>query len=141
MKITKNSKPGRLLRSLQVLVLALLLLAFFFVHRSTIPSASSATTISSNTQVTTEKAQARTMGYTKTVIKEGNGQRPEKGMYVTVHCTGYGKNRDMSQKFWSTKDPGQQPFTFRVGMGEVGIHCWRQFKTNETCSYIIYIFR
>ena len=59
------------------------------------------------------------MGYTKTITKEGNGQKPEKGQYVTVHCTGYGKNRDMNVKFWSTKDPGQQPFTFRVGMGEV----------------------
>jgi len=61
--------------------------------------------------------------YEKTVIKEGNGQKPDKGQYVTVHCTGYGKNRDMSQKFWSTKDPGQEPFTFRVGMGEV-IKAW-----------------
>lgn len=26
---------------------------------------------------------------------------------MTVHCTGYGKNRDLSLKFWSTKDPGQ----------------------------------
>lgn len=30
-----------------------------------------------------------------------------------------GKNRDLSQKFWSTKDPGQKPFTFNVGMGTV----------------------
>lgn len=36
-----------------------------------------------------------------------------------VHCTGYGKNRDLSEKFWSTKDPGQQPFTFSVGLGQV----------------------
>ena len=46
---------------------------------------------------------------------------PRPGQYVTVHCTGYGKNKDMNLKFWSTKDPGQQPFTFRVGMGEVGL--------------------
>jgi len=38
---------------------------------------------------------------------------------VTVHCTGYGKNGDLSLKFWSTKDPGQQPFTFSLGMGKV----------------------
>jgi len=37
---------------------------------------------------------------------------------VTVHCTGYGKNRDLTQKFWSTKDPGQEPFTFAVGLGQ-----------------------
>lgn len=30
-----------------------------------------------------------------------------RGQRVTVHCTGYGKNGDLSQKFWSTKDPGQ----------------------------------
>jgi peptidylprolyl isomerase len=59
------------------------------------------------------------MGFTKTLIREGNGQLPKKGQSVTVHCTGYGKNRDMNSKFWSTKDPGQEPFTFRVGMGEV----------------------
>jgi hypothetical protein len=63
--------------------------------------------------------QKNKMGFTKTVIKEGNGEKPARGQYVTVHCTGYGKNRDMSQKFWSTKDPGQEPFTFRVGFGEV----------------------
>ncbi|CAN0437504.1 unnamed protein product, partial [Ectocarpus sp. 12 AP-2014] len=34
-------------------------------------------------------------------------QKPKKGQKVTVHCTGYGKNRDLSQKFWSTKDAGQ----------------------------------
>ena len=59
------------------------------------------------------------MGFTKTVIKEGNGVKPKKGQAVTVHCTGYGKNRDLNTKFWSTKDPGQEPFTFSVGMGEV----------------------
>ena len=48
-----------------------------------------------------------------------NGQLPQKGQNVTVHCTGYGKDGDLSAKFWSTKDPGQEPFTFRVGMGQV----------------------
>ena len=36
-----------------------------------------------------------------------------------MHCTGFGKNRDLNVKFWSTKDPGQEPFTFAVGMGQV----------------------
>ena len=35
------------------------------------------------------------MGFTKTVIKEGNGQKPKRGQSVTVHCTGYGKNKDL----------------------------------------------
>ena len=58
------------------------------------------------------------MGFTKQIIRAGNGVKPQRGQNVTVHCTGFGKNRDLSQKFWSTKDPGQQPFTFRVGLGE-----------------------
>ncbi|KAL7482717.1 hypothetical protein ACHAW6_008373 [Cyclotella cf. meneghiniana] len=63
------------------------------------------------------------MGVTKTLIKAGSGQLPRKGQQVTVHCTGYWKNHDLSQKFWSTKDQGQKPFTFAVGMGQV-IKAW-----------------
>lgn len=59
------------------------------------------------------------MGFTKTLIRAGNGVKPSRGQNVTVHCTGFGKNRDLSQKFWSTKDPGQEPFTFAVGLGQV----------------------
>jgi hypothetical protein len=58
------------------------------------------------------------MGFTKTLLKAGNGVKPTRGQNVTVHCTGYGKNRDLTQKFWSTKDAGQQPFTFAVGLGQ-----------------------
>lgn len=58
------------------------------------------------------------MGFTKEILRPGNGQTPQRGQNVTVHCTGYGKNRDLSQKFWSTKDPGQKPFTFAVGLGQ-----------------------
>ncbi|ETV64658.1 peptidyl-prolyl isomerase FKBP12 [Aphanomyces astaci] len=59
------------------------------------------------------------MGVTKEILTEGNGQKPAKGAQVTVHCTGYGKDRDLSKKFWSTKDAGQQPFAFQVGLGQV----------------------
>lgn len=53
------------------------------------------------------------MGYTKEILKQGDPSRgPTKNKQVTVHCTGYGKNGDMSQKFWSTKDPGQSGFSF-----------------------------
>lgn len=77
------------------------------------------TTVSAKQLPLSVKATAATekMGFTKTVIRPGNGQKPRRGQEVTVHCTGYGKNRDLSQKFWSTKDPGQQPFTFAVGTG------------------------
>ncbi|MFS7947280.1 putative peptidylprolyl isomerase [Helianthus anomalus] len=59
------------------------------------------------------------MGVEKELIRAGNGPKPVKGQNVTVHCTGYGKNGDLSQKFWSTKDEGQQPFTFKLGLGQV----------------------
>jgi peptidylprolyl isomerase len=72
-----------------------------------------------NTLNHTYHSTSTIMGFDKTLIKEGNGQKPQRGQTVTVHCTGYGKNRDLSLKFWSTKDPGQEPFTFQVGMGNV----------------------
>lgn len=59
------------------------------------------------------------MGFEKTILREGTGAQVPKGKSVTVHCTGFGKNNDLSQKFWSTKDPGQQPFTFNIGRGQV----------------------
>nr|UGV95573.1 peptidyl-prolyl cis-trans isomerase FKBP12 [Polytrichastrum alpinum] len=59
------------------------------------------------------------MGFEKEIIRAGNGIKPARGKTVTVHCTGFGKNRDLSQKFWSTKDPGQQPFQFKIGLGTV----------------------
>ena len=40
------------------------------------------------------------MGVTKEVLKAGNGSKPSAGQQVTVHCTGYGKNQDLSKKFW-----------------------------------------
>ena len=59
------------------------------------------------------------MGFTKTVLQNGSGSYPKVGDTVTVHCTGYGKGGDLDKKFWSTKDPGQTPFTFQVGLGQV----------------------
>ncbi|CAI5741831.1 unnamed protein product [Peronospora destructor] len=59
------------------------------------------------------------MGVTKEILSTGNGPMPTKGASVTVHCTGYGKNRDLQLKFWSTKDPGQTPFTFNIGLQQV----------------------
>eukprot|EP00286_Rhodomonas_abbreviata_P006133 CAMPEP_0181332766 /NCGR_PEP_ID=MMETSP1101-20121128/25294_1 /TAXON_ID=46948 /ORGANISM="Rhodomonas abbreviata, Strain Caron Lab Isolate" /LENGTH=73 /DNA_ID=CAMNT_0023442483 /DNA_START=19 /DNA_END=236 /DNA_ORIENTATION=- len=59
------------------------------------------------------------MGFDKQVLKEGSGEKPTKGKNVTVHCTGFGKNGDLKEKFWSTKDAGQEPFTFQIGMGQV----------------------
>jgi hypothetical protein len=35
----------------------------------------------------------------------------------------FGKNRDLAVPFWSTKDAGQQPFSFQIGLGSV-IKAW-----------------
>merc|ERR1711865_442448 len=45
-------------------------------------------------------SSSSSMGVTKEVIEEGYGPTPTKGRTVTVHCTGYGKNHDLAQKFW-----------------------------------------
>lgn len=74
------------------------------------------------------------MGFEKTILREGTGPMPTAGRPVTVHCTGYGKNGDMAVPFWSTKDPGQQTFTFTIGLGQV-IKAWdegvMQMKVGE----------
>jgi len=61
------------------------------------------------------------MGVEKEIIQEApaDAPLPSKGASITVHCTGYGKNNDLNEKFWSTKDPNQTPFTFSVGLGQV----------------------
>ncbi|GFT54740.1 peptidyl-prolyl cis-trans isomerase FKBP12 [Nephila pilipes] len=56
-------------------------------------------------------------GVAKEVIRPGCGYVPQRGSTITVHCTGCLTNP--FKKFWSTRDPGQQPFTFQVGMGKV----------------------
>ncbi|PRQ31680.1 putative peptidylprolyl isomerase [Rosa chinensis] len=66
-----------------------------------------------------DKDNVEQMGVEKQVLKAGTGPKLVAGQNVTVHCTGYGKDGDLNQKFWSTKDPGQQPFTFKIGQGNV----------------------
>lgn len=56
-------------------------------------------------------------GVTKTILSPGNGPDVKKGSTITVHCTGI--LAETNKKFWSTKDPGQQPFTFTAGVGQV----------------------
>merc|ERR1739845_7785 len=57
-------------------------------------------------------------------IKEGSGQKTvSKNDTVTVHATGIVK--ETNKKFWSTKDPGQKPFTYKAGVGKV-ITGWDQ---------------
>lgn len=60
------------------------------------------------------------MPFTKEIVTDAasGAAGPQKGDNVSVHCTGYGKNGDLSQKFWSTKDTNE-PFQFRIGLGSV----------------------
>ncbi|KAI8506471.1 hypothetical protein Bbelb_158980 [Branchiostoma belcheri] len=58
-----------------------------------------------------------TPGVLKEVVRPGNGPQVQRGNTITVHCTGNLVNPP--KKFWSTKDPGQKPFTFQVGLGKV----------------------
>lgn len=39
----------------------------------------------------------------------------------------YGKNKDLAVPFWSTKDAGQQPFSFQIGQGGV-IKAWDEAR-------------
>ena len=56
-------------------------------------------------------------GTTMRTITPGSGKEITKGSTATVHATGVVK--ESGQKFWSTKDPGQEPFTYQAGVGQV----------------------
>ncbi|KAJ8598186.1 hypothetical protein CTAYLR_007386 [Chrysophaeum taylorii] len=63
------------------------------------------------------EAVAGCTGTQKKTIKPGSGAAVVKGAKVTVHATGFVKETE--KKFWSTKDPGQQPFSYNAGVGQV----------------------
>ena len=67
-------------------------------------------------------AGLKTQKMTVTPAPEGS-PTIAKGDTITVHATGVVKETD--KKFWSTKDPGQQPFTYNAGVGSV-ITGWDQ---------------
>lgn len=65
-------------------------------------------------------------GYQTTyeIVKAGGGgPKVKKGGKVTVHALGV--IVETGKKFWSTKDPGQEPFTYDAGVGGV-IKGWDQ---------------
>ena len=57
------------------------------------------------------------------INKEGSGRSVEKGANVTVHATGVVK--ESGKQFWSTRDVGQEPFSYQAGVGQV-ITGWDQ---------------
>jgi len=61
-------------------------------------------------------AQMIANGLVKEMLRPGIGMPVRQGDTVTVECTGYLHG---GAKFWSTKDPGQQPFSFRAACGSV----------------------
>jgi U3 small nucleolar RNA-associated protein 21 len=63
------------------------------------------------------------METTYEVLAEGEGKQVGKSDTVTVHATGIVK--ETGKKFWSTKDAGQQPFTYQAGVNKV-IKGWDQ---------------
>eukprot|EP00303_Exanthemachrysis_gayraliae_P003976 CAMPEP_0206006880 /NCGR_PEP_ID=MMETSP1464-20131121/5427_1 /ASSEMBLY_ACC=CAM_ASM_001124 /TAXON_ID=119497 /ORGANISM="Exanthemachrysis gayraliae, Strain RCC1523" /LENGTH=116 /DNA_ID=CAMNT_0053380367 /DNA_START=61 /DNA_END=411 /DNA_ORIENTATION=+ len=60
---------------------------------------------------------------TYVIKKPGSGPKIEKGSTATLHATGVVK--ETGAKFWSTHDPGQQPFSYQAGVGQV-ITGWDQ---------------
>ncbi|CAJ1367855.1 unnamed protein product [Effrenium voratum] len=57
------------------------------------------------------------------ILKAGSGKAITAGSNPTVHATGVVK--ETGKKFWSTKDPGQSPFSYEAGRGKV-IKGWDQ---------------
>lgn len=72
------------------------------------------------------------------ILQPGDGPVVEVGNHVTVHATGI--VAETNKKFWSTKDPGQQPFEYQSGVGKV-ITGWDQgvlgMKLNEKRLVVI----
>eukprot|EP01134_Creolimax_fragrantissima_P006863 CFRG6863T1 len=77
-------------------------------------------------------------GTTFEIISPGTGAEILKGRTATVHATGVVV--ETGKKFWSTKDPGQKPFSYQAGVGSV-IKGWDQgclgMKVGEVRKLII----
>lgn len=57
------------------------------------------------------------------ILRQGDGASITKGSKATVHATGV--VMETGKEFWSTEDPGQQPFSYQAGVGGV-ITGWDQ---------------
>ena len=75
------------------------------------------------------------------ILVNGDGKEITKGSTATVNALGEQVLPDGStSKFWSTKDPGQKPFTYQAGVGGV-IKGWDQgclgMRVGETRKLVI----
>tara|TARA_B110001452_G_scaffold22147_1_gene17751 strand:+ start:1404 stop:2561 length:1158 start_codon:yes stop_codon:yes gene_type:complete len=71
-----------------------------------------------------QATQVPGLATTYEILEAGNGGAAiARGSSGTLHATGVVK--ESGKRFWSTKDPGQQPFTCQYGVGEV-ITGWDQ---------------
>merc|ERR1719469_1203896 len=63
-------------------------------------------------------------GYATTyeIVQAGSGPGIQAGQTATVHARGEIPGQG---KFWDTKDPGQKPFSYKAGVGNV-ITGWDQ---------------
>ena len=57
------------------------------------------------------------LNHTYSMVGMKHAVKVVKGAQVTVHATGV--VQQTGKKFWSTKDPGQQPFSYKAGVGTV----------------------
>ena len=77
---------------------------------------------------------------TKVLVLPGAGEYPRKGDFVTVHCTGFGKDKDLASKFWSTRDDGEEQFKFQLSGGDV-IEGWEiallTMRVGERAEFVI----
>ncbi|GFP92079.1 peptidyl-prolyl cis-trans isomerase fkbp12 [Phtheirospermum japonicum] len=77
----------------------------------------------------------RAMGVEKELLRAGTGPKPITNQNVTVHCTDFDKNGDLAEKFWSTIDLGQKPFSFQIGQGNV-IKRWDEVRNASRRSLV-----
>ena len=80
-------------------------------------------------------------GYKTTyeILSEGEGARViQPRDKVTVHATGIVK--ETGKKFWSTKDPGQEPFSYQAGVGQVITGEWLTLKYEGASTLKVEVF-
>jgi hypothetical protein len=70
----------------------------------------------------TDGSRLRVSGYEKVEIQPGDNELPvaeDANEDIIVHATGWGKDGSITEKFWSTKDEGEEPFRVQLGKNQV----------------------